>query len=229
MAAVGTSGPWASRVHLASAGWSTETRLSRGSGAGRWSFQAWVSRRDWHGFRSDDITFRGGADLILGDRRANVAALRSVILGAVALAETAWRDFPRSVPCQLPDGSLVENTSGTAFAFGPGRRREVPTESIPRRAFSEDEAVAGDALLSVALDLAEMDHWHEDRLAPDGSRMPGDVADRIWHFRHDVRMFHWCGARVAHCFRPGFPTEPLGSRALEAASSAAARLVLLRE
>lgn len=195
---------WEIRLRLAAMGWRTDTRFehTRSGEGGR--FTIWVERSDWHG-RSDSVNVHGGCGISLDqvDHGADgdIPVMLAVVRRLGERAVRAWHDFPDSIPCQMPDGSLVMDTWNTERSFKayPAQDRFLPTEKFPLDfenlwIFPEDP----DWLLMNGQEIARLGAQYQDRLDPWRWSSPGWNKDRIWGFEHRLSFFSWNGVACDH-------------------------------
>ncbi len=197
---------WAGRLAMAQRGWITTMRLSRGTSAGEGFGMVWTQRWDWHGRRTDRVTFHSGTTLDLTytpeARAANLAALGRVFERSAERALQGWDGFRDSIPQQGEGGVLMEEPVGTRIIFreSPRPADHHPTEALPADLCSWSASAGSGAAtpLSLALDFLQQRGDYEDELTWLYSTPRGQDHDRRWSLRWQVVQREWHGVRVAY-------------------------------
>ena len=94
--------------------WDIDERISSDSwGNGKIGYTIWIRRPDWHGKDAFSLTGRS-VKLHAFDEVKVIATLERL----KKLADTAWKEFPESIPVQNAFGELVEEVMVKPFAEG---------------------------------------------------------------------------------------------------------------
>ena len=102
-----------------SGGWDIEERTSSdGWGDGKIGYTIWIRRPDWHGKDAFSLTGKSVKLHATCDDAFNEAEVIGAIKKLKKLADTAWKDFPESIPVQNAYGELVEEVMIKPFAEG---------------------------------------------------------------------------------------------------------------
>lgn len=99
--------------------WDIEERTSSdGWGDGKIGYTIWIRRPDWHG--KDAFSLTGGSVKLHAacDNAFDEAKVIATIKKLKELADTAWNEFPVSIPVQNAFGELVEEEMMKPFAEG---------------------------------------------------------------------------------------------------------------
>jgi hypothetical protein len=205
---------WQCRLMLAAKGWMTATRFSANSD-GSWSWAIWARHINWHGTLCE-VRLRAsrsvGRDPWL-DPSAAIDALTSISRDILNKARTAWEQFPTSVPCQLPNGELVENSLETpSFLAFPQSvyggsvvlpERSLPTEALPgwpgyssMAEFLSADNCDGAEYGREVLRLAELGIDWDDSLDPLYSNASWTYLERKWQLRSTIMLTRWHGQRL---------------------------------
>ena len=99
--------------------WDIEERISSyGLGDGKIGETIWISRPDWHGKDAFSITGRSVKLHTTCDDAFSEAEVIGAIKKLKKLADTAWKEFPESIPVQNAYGELVEEVMIKPFTEG---------------------------------------------------------------------------------------------------------------
>ena len=99
--------------------WDIEERISSyGWGDGKIGYTIWISRPDWHGKDAFSLTGRSVKLHAACDDAFSEAEVIGAIKKLKKLADTAWKEFPESIPVQNAYGELVEEVMIKPFAEG---------------------------------------------------------------------------------------------------------------
>ena len=99
--------------------WDIYERISSdGWGNGKIGYTIWIRRPDWHGKAAFSLT--GGSVKLHAacDDAFNEAKVIETLENLKELADTAWKEFPESIPVQNAFGELVEEVMVKPFAEG---------------------------------------------------------------------------------------------------------------
>lgn len=219
-------GIWIDRMHLAQLGWKTEMRVARHGLADKTDLNVgfWAHTWRWHN-RVAEVKIHAHASC-----EANADKLMEVFddLSAKVLeaCERAWREYPDSVPCRMPDPlpdgriALVLATHETKH-FNLSQVREIEAErlTVPRR---ESRVYARTA---AALSLIPGTDF-EDEINPYARpSFVADTAPRFWQYEAFHRVFQRNDIRIK-ATRQLVRCEALDENVVAAVADAGCRSVL---
>ena len=99
--------------------WNINERISSDSwGNGKIGYTICIRRHDWHGKDAFSLTGWGVKLHAACDDAFNEAKVIETLEKLKELADTAWKEFPESVPVQNAFGELVEEVMVKPFAEG---------------------------------------------------------------------------------------------------------------
>ncbi len=208
---------WQRRVVLASMGWTSQCRLTARNFTDDCVLNVWVKHANWQGSFSEVILFAsenlGVKPWLDVPRVEGIADDLSAKVFNRALK--AMRDFPDTVPCQMPDGSLVVHSSETArllkfphttfndrYVLNP--ERALPTESLPgwpgfgsMSDFLIADSKHPHSIIQEILELAAWGISWDDHLDTFG-RFYGarGHVERRWTFGSDTMVSSWGGIKL---------------------------------
>ena len=99
--------------------WDIDERISSyGWGDEKIGYTIWIRRHDWHG--KDAFSLTGGSVNLhaMCDDAFDEAKIVETLTKLKKLADTAWKEFPESIPVQNAFGELVEEVMIKPFAEG---------------------------------------------------------------------------------------------------------------
>ena len=117
---------WAKRIEMAKLGWRSDIKIDHYQKSLRISFH----RNDWHSYKTTEIHFY---HLTPFSENQNLDEFKTWInqkmLKVMEIATTAYRDYPTSIPCQIPGGIAVDEHS-TKFNMVEQVKHYHPKESL---------------------------------------------------------------------------------------------------
>ena len=208
---------WITRLALARLGFHTDFKISpygiRNEDGQRRSVGLWARTMYWHGYISD-ICLHQHEIIDLRDRAGAAEKIRTVHDRTLELCTRALREFPDTIPCQmpehLPDGRTVLVTSTWDTERRKGWSEEhIPTEDLPP---GLEASIPGeDPVLEAFLDLAPLPLHLEDQLNTYHGRGRGrfvtDCKNRDW--THVMRHALHESQGIGIAFKPKTFTSPL--------------------
>lgn len=99
--------------------WDIEEKISCYSwGNGKIGYTIWIRRPDWHGKDAFSLTGRSVKLHAMCDDAFDESKVVETLKRLKKLADTAWKEFPESIPVQNAFGELVEEVMAKPFAEG---------------------------------------------------------------------------------------------------------------
>lgn len=95
------------RLALKDKGWDSKDVLSKRGWLNKYGYSIWFERWDWHDVKIGPVCIHSHTD--------NLNETNKMVYNTAVKALKAWDDFTDSVPCQIADGSLKEDTLQTDF------------------------------------------------------------------------------------------------------------------
>lgn len=107
------------KAFIDSGWWNINERISSdGWGNGKIGYTICIRRPDWHGKDAFSLTGWGVKLHASCDDAFNEAKVIETLEKLKELADTAWKEFPESIPVQNAFGELVEEVMIKPFAEG---------------------------------------------------------------------------------------------------------------
>lgn len=221
-------GVWTERLRLAKLGWKTTLRVNRNGIADREKLGVgfWAHTWHWHG-RISEVNLHAHA-VVDRDPSQLVEAFARLSGRVSEACDRAWREFPDSVPCQLPerlpDGRLaLEKDSWSSRHFDLSQIRNFKPETL------QVPTVETGLYASTVADLAMVAGTDfEDEINP--YARPGYVGDegpRSWQYAAYQRVFSRNDIRIK-VNRQRIRTDVLDEAVVAAIADSGCRAILKR-
>lgn len=99
--------------------WDIDERISSDNwGNGKIGYTIWIRRPDWHGKDAFSLTGRSVKLHAMCDDAFDEVKVIATLERLKKLADTAWKEFPESIPVQNAFGELEEEVMIKPFAEG---------------------------------------------------------------------------------------------------------------
>lgn len=121
---------WISKDEITTTGWGKDK-----NGKDKFGFSIWFERWDWHGVSCGKICIHS--------HTSNLKQINKITYKVAKKALKAWENFKNSVPCQLADGSLQDDSIQTNFF-----KKEKTRAKIYKKYIKKDREELFDKLIA---------------------------------------------------------------------------------